>query len=146
MKYARIINNIAVDTRTESPEGCFTPNIVAEFVEVPDEVQDGWSNESGQWAEPAALVPVPTEQAVPVPPTVSPIEFMLLFTGQERVSIKAERASDPIIEDFMSLVEDPRLTGVNLALQSTQDALEYLVSKSLITEDRRLEIIEGQLK
>lgn len=146
MKYARILNHTAVDVRTESPEGCFTPNIVAEFVEVPDEVQDGWSNESGTWSAPAAPDPVEPTPATVVPPTVSPIEFMLLFTTQERVAIKTARAGDPIIEDFMSIVEDPRLTGVNLALQSTQDALGYLAAESLIGADRPAEILKGEVK
>jgi hypothetical protein len=142
MKYARIINSIAIDVRTDSPEGCFTPNIVAEFVEVPDQVEEGWSNKRGTWTAPVPFTPEP---AAVVPPTVSPIEFMLLFTAQERVAIKAARASDEIIEDFMSIVEDPRLTGVNLALQSTQNALEYLVFKGLITEDRKAQIVLGKV-
>lgn len=145
MRYARIINHIAVDTRTESPEGCFTPNISAEFVEVPDEVQDGWSNESGAWDAPVVLEQVTPGPAATVPPTVSPIEFMLLFTAPERVSIKGARATDPIIEDFLSIVEDQRLTGVNLALQSTQDALSYLVAMSHITEERKAEILLGKV-
>lgn len=146
MKYARIVNHIAVDVRTESPEGCFTPNIVAEFVSVPDEVENGWSNENGTWAAPNAPDPVEPTPITVTPPTVSPIEFMLLFTAQERVAIKAARETDPIIEDFMSIVEDPRLTGVNLALESTQDALAYLAAETLIAADRPAEILKGEIK
>ena len=61
MKYARIINNQAIDVRTESPEGCFTPNIVAEFQSVPDEVHDNWTVSGGVWSAPAVIAPhVPT--------------------------------------------------------------------------------------
>ena len=57
MKYARIQNTYAVDVRSDSPEGCYTPNIVAEFVEVPDEVMDGWILTNGTWAAPVIYTP-----------------------------------------------------------------------------------------
>lgn len=80
------------------------------------------------------------------PPKVSPVEFKLLFTAGERVAIKAARASDPVIDDFFSIIEDPRLTHVNLGLQSTQDALGYLETKGLITDARRVQILAGQVQ
>lgn len=83
---------------------------------------------------------------VGVVPSVSPIEFKLLFSAQERVAIKAARQTDPVIEDFFSIVEDPRLTHVNLALQSTQDALTYLEVNGFITTERRQEILAGQVQ
>lgn len=83
---------------------------------------------------------------VGVAPSVSPIEFKLLFSAQERVAIKAARQTDPVIEDFFSIVEDPRLTHVNLGLQSTQDALAYLKAKGIITTSRRQEILAGQVQ
>ena len=60
MKYARIQDGIAVDVRSESPVGCFTDNIVAEFVTVPDEVQNGWLYDNGAFTAPP-LPPVPTQ-------------------------------------------------------------------------------------
>ena len=63
MKYARIQNTYAVDVRLESPEGCYTPNIVAEFVEVPDEVMDGWILTDGTWAAPVIYTPSAEELA-----------------------------------------------------------------------------------
>jgi hypothetical protein len=60
MKYSRIVNNTAVDTRSDSPVGFYTENIANEFVVVPDEVMAGWSNSSGAW-----LAPVPPPEATP---------------------------------------------------------------------------------
>ena len=60
MQYARIQNGIAVDIRSDSPAGCFTDNIVAEFVTVPDEVQNGWLHSNGVFTAPPAP-PVPTQ-------------------------------------------------------------------------------------
>lgn len=142
--FARIINNVAVDVST-NPQEQFHPDIATEFEPVPDDVQAGWArNEAGEWEAPA-----PTPEPTPAPtesPKVSPVEFKLLFTAGERVAIKAARASDPVIDDFFSIIEDPRLTHVNLGLQSTQDALGYLETKGVITDARRVQILAGKIQ
>jgi hypothetical protein len=142
--FARIINNVAVDVST-NPQEQFHPDIAAEFEPVPDDVQAGWArNEAGEWVAPA-----PTPEPTPAPtesPKVSPVEFKLLFTAQERVAIKAERGNDLMIDDFFEIVEDPRLTHVNLGLKSTQDALGYLETKGLITDARRVQILAGKIQ
>jgi hypothetical protein len=43
---------MAVDVRETDPEGHYTPNIVAEFLMVPDDVQDGWILANGVWTNP----------------------------------------------------------------------------------------------
>lgn len=63
MAFARIINGVAVDVRATSPDGCYTPNIVAEFVEVADEVQNGWVLVDGVLTAPAPHVPTAEEIA-----------------------------------------------------------------------------------
>lgn len=64
MKYARIINNYAIDVREVSPEGYFTPNIAAEFIQVPDTVENGWILNNGEWLAPEPLPNTPE----PLPP------------------------------------------------------------------------------
>jgi hypothetical protein len=149
MKYARIINSTAVDVATD-PATQFHPSLAAEFVEVPDEVERGWTvNESGVWSAPA---PAPEPEPQPERPSVSPIEFRLLFTSPERVMLKQLRATDLILDDFLSIAEDLRLTHVNLALKSTQDGVAYaigqLVAAGTIAEadaaDRIEQILSGQ--
>lgn len=68
MKWARKVNNFAVDVRTVDPEGFYTPQVVAEFIIVPDEVQEDWwfNDETQQW-QPEAPPPPPP----PPPPTPS---------------------------------------------------------------------------
>ena len=62
MKWARKVNNFAVDVRTTSPEGCYTEQIVAEFIIVPDEVENMWVyvEETQTWAsqEPQPVIEV----------------------------------------------------------------------------------------
>lgn len=142
MKHARIVNNTAVDVRAESPEGCFTPEIVAEFVQVPDEVESGWTLENGIWTAPPE--PEPTPEPTPAPteaPKVSTIEFKLLFTSGERIAIKS--STDPVVQDFYEITNDPRLTHVDLGLRSTQDAIAYLVHVGILTQVRADAILAG---
>lgn len=140
--YARIINNVAVDV-SSNPAEQFHPSIAEQFEPVPDAVQPGWRLVDGTWKAPE---PAPQPEPAPVYPQVSPVQFTLLFTSPERVAIKAARTTDLVIDDFFDIVEDPRLTFVDLGLQSTQDALSYLVSVGLLTAERREQILTGQLQ
>jgi hypothetical protein len=146
MKYARIVNGAALDVRTESPEGCFTPNIVAEFVEVPDEVETGWTLNGGVWSAPVIPEPAPAPTPVEVMPKLSPIEFKLCFTAAERIALKTLRATDSIVDDWMTILDDPRLTEVNLNLASTQAAVDYLASVGVINETRAGQIKRGEMQ
>lgn len=142
MKNAWIENNIIRDIANGNPDELFHPDIAKLYdTEVPDDAAngDGWID--GQLVKPVIPDPVPVEPPAPVPPKVSPVEFKLLFTSVERVAIKA--STDAIVQDFFSIVEDPRLTHVDLALKSTQDALSYLEALSLIAEGRKDEILTG---
>jgi hypothetical protein len=66
MKYARIVDNKVWETFTP-PTGvdiseCFTPELVAQFVECPDNVEQNWTVENGTFIEPV-IIPIeePTE-------------------------------------------------------------------------------------
>ena len=159
MKYARVANGIAVDVRATSPEGLFHPDVAAEFIQVDSEVQDGWGvvtevryDEGGVGTEVLRFVPPvvpaplpPPKSPTPTPPQVSPVEFKMLFASAERVAIREARKTDAVVDDFLDLVEDPRLTYVDLALPSVQAALQYLVAVELLTEERVPEILSGKV-
>ena len=143
MKFARIVNNTAVDTRTDSPEGCFHPDIAAQFVEVPDQVEDGWTLIEGEWTAPVIPDPVIPEPVAVIPPKVGPIEFQMLFTMAEQIAI--EDSVDRVVRRFMKLVDDPRLPYVDLSLNSVGDALDYMTAIGLLTAGRKAEILTGKL-
>jgi hypothetical protein len=149
MKKAWIENGVIRDICPGDPDELYRPEVAELYnTDVPDEAENGDAWVDGALVKrPAAPETAPesiSHQAQRS--TVSPVEFKLLFTPQERVAIKSARASDPVIEDFMEIVEDPRLTYVDLNLRSTQDALGYLVAKGILTEDRKAQIIEGTLQ
>lgn len=127
MKFARIENGVVVELFDDDPRGRFHPALT--FHEVTDDIRIG-----APFVAPALLL------------TVSPVEFKLLFTPAERVAIQAARATDPVIEDFMAIVEDPRLTHVDLGLKSTREALAYLGAQGLITAERVQAILSGVLQ
>ena len=104
MKQARIINDVAVDVVVGDPTELFHPDIATQFEPVPDEVEAGWLRDTatGAWSEPALIESQPNVPAES--PKVSPVEFKLLFTAQERVAIKAARGNDPVIDDFFSIM------------------------------------------
>ena len=141
MKFSRIVNSTAVDTRTESPDGFFHLDVAAQFVEVPEQVEDGWTVADGVWSAPVIPEPVVPPAPVVVPPKVGPIEFQMLFTMAEQIAI--EDSTDRVVRRCMKLVEDPRMAYVDLSLQSVGDALDYMTGIGLLTAGRKAEILTG---
>jgi hypothetical protein len=151
MKWARIINNVAIETTDVDPVGRFSPEIVWEKVST--DITPNSTRNGSVWTIAPVPEPVQTERAPDISDIkISPIEFKLLWTAQERVSIKSLRESDPITDDFFDIIDDVRLTYVNLSLQSTQQAVDYLLTKlvaatviqSADVPVRRAAILSGQ--
>lgn len=151
MKTAWIENNQIIDVCTGNPSECYHPDIARHYyTDVPDDTLPGAVLIDGEWVNPVLSEPAPAEMVTP-DVTVSPVEFKLLWLPQERVAIKDMRATDPVVDDFYELIEDPRLTVVNLSLASTQQAVDYLLQKlaqaGVLTEsevmERRDAILSG---
>ena len=141
MKYARVVADTAVDVRTEAPEGFFTPEVVAEFVEVPDQVENGWLLKDGVWsAPPPAPEPQPPAQLIPL---IGPVAFQMLFKIEELVAIDAAKETYPVVRIFWNLLNDPRTDVVDRNLKTVQDGLRYLEAKGLIGAGRAQEILTG---
>lgn len=149
--FARIINDAVVDV-SSNPAEQFHPSIAADFQPVPDEVRQGWKHVNGTWQAPEQPV-APPGPAAPRP-QVSPIQFKLLWASPERLTLKAARASDPVLDDFFDIIEDPRLTHIDLGLTSTQQGIDYCMSKlvaanvlqSADVPARREQILSGQFQ
>lgn len=64
----------------------------------------------------------------------TPLEFMQRFTVAERVAVRAARLTDPVIDDFLALLE---MAGdVRSDSATVQQGLGYLVSVNLLTGAR----------
>lgn len=145
--YARIINGVAIDV-SANPENSFHPHVAKEFVEVPDQVSHGWKLTGSQWVAPVFAAPTPdlpvdTVQAGNFKPT--PPEFLLLLTLQERVAIRAAGPTDLVIEDLLRMLDDPRVTFIDLANPSVVEALNYLTTTEppLLTAQRAARVLAG---
>jgi hypothetical protein len=77
---------------------------------------------------------------------LSPVQFKLCFTPQERIAIKKAVETDEMLADFWEILNDPKLTKVDLSIQSTKDAVKYLGSLGLIETSRVDEILSGNIK
>lgn len=147
MRKAWIENDRIRDICPGDPAELYHPDVAAFYTtDVPDDAAngDGWID--GQLVKPEPPAPVDPPAPEVVYPKVSPVEFMLLFTSPERVAIKSQRQNDPVIDDFMDIIEDTRLTHVDLGLKSTQDALDYFVFKTILTPERKAEILAGTVQ
>lgn len=147
--YARIVDGVAVDLFT--PQDGFTlkdswhKDIAAEFVEVPANVTMGSTVDAkGKWT--IAAAPVEPEPPI-IYQKVSPMTFQMLFTSPERIAIRAKVAApDAILADWWAIVTSPQLTEVDLGLSSVQQALAYLATLNIITEDRKTQILAAQIQ
>ena len=75
---------------------------------------------------------------------MTPIEFRLLFVSAERIAIKTAAKTDPVVEDFWSIINDPELTQVNVADPQIIEALDYLVTLTILTPARETTILLGK--
>lgn len=149
MKYAWIENNKVRDIVAIDPFTLFHADVAKNYsTEVEDTVEDNAELVDGVWVNP--VIPEPDPNYVPplpekVYPKVSPVEFKMLFTVQERVAIKGARTTDEILQDGFEILEDTRLTTVDLGLTSVQGLIDYMVTLTLITAKRAEEIKSGKI-
>ena len=148
---ARIIDDVAIDVTDGDPALIYGPELAGQFEAVPDEVRPQWRRDGETWSPPPE--PAPAASAPARLLQVSPPAFKLLFTSAERLAIRAARAyagadeqaltAKAVIDDWFDIVDDPRLTVVDLALPATVAGLEFLVALGILTQERCDEILGG---
>ena len=147
MKYAWIENNKIRDIVEVDPFTIFHADVAKNYsTEVEDNVKDNAELIDGVWVNPVTPEPDP-DYEIPEPEKVyskvTPLEFKMLFTSQERIAIKEAKATDAILQDGFEILDDPRLTMVDLGLASVQGLIDYMVTLELLTTERADEIKSG---
>lgn len=139
---AWIENNRVREICKGEPSELYHPDIAKNFdTEIDEDVLVGAELVKGVWINPTIDEPItPTVEYA----KISPIEFKMLFTVSERLAINPLKQSDEIINDWFGILDDVRLTTVDLGLKSTQDALSHLVTLEILTEDRKLQILRNE--
>lgn len=115
-KFTRLdAHGVAIEVCSAEAHATHEPTLAATFIECPDSVTAGATLISGTWQ-----AFVPPEPPAPRPPRVTPPQFFLLFTMAEQVALEGLRSSTPWLNLFFKRLEDPRLTEVDLSLESVQ--------------------------
>lgn len=142
MKKAWIENNVIRDIAHSDPMSIFHKDVAINYsVDVPDTAENGATLTNGTWVNLAIIV----AEGV-IPPKLTPIEFKMCFTSQERIDIQALKATDPVIADAYLILDDMRLTEVNLSLTSNIALIDYLATKvTLLTPLRVADIKAGKI-
>ena len=122
-----------VDTTTRDPATCFHPSLAREFIQCPDEVENGWY----KWTDGTFHKTFEPYWRT----LLSRIEFLTLFTLQERAAIREAAKTDAIIEDILGLVAIAEI--IDMTDKNTIDGLDYIANKGLITAERCAEIKKG---
>lgn len=141
---AWIENNAVRDLCPGNPHELYHPDIAALYdIEVPEGTTQGAMLVEGVWTNPVIPEPVAPEPVAPIPPKLTPVQFKMCFTPQERIAIKAARATDPVLQDAYEILDDPRLTEVDLTLASVQGLIDYLCTLNLLTTERIAQVKMG---
>lgn len=143
MKKARIIDGIAVDV-CDKPEDVFHPTLCQQFIEVPDDIQTGYMLVDGEWIKPTTPEEIVIQEPQVSTIKVSTFDFKLLLTSAERVAVNESKATDALVNDFFSLIDDPRMTTIDLTLRSTKDIINHLVTINILTPQRAEDILANK--
>lgn len=121
MNYARISDSVAVETWTDgglglSPADVFVPDLAAQFVVVPDQVQAGWLLKDGSWSAPESVETIASLGTI-----ITRAAFRARFTQAEKVTIELAGLDDP------SATIDARSQAAAIrTYQKDVDAAEYI--------------------
>lgn len=159
MRYARVLDGIAVDVSDADPTDIFHPLLASQFVQVPDDVVTGsrWIDDA--WVEPSS----PSFDPASAPPRqLALIDFLRLFTTAEKAGFNALRKTVAGLppEDYAS--DDPAvqaLVGFEVGLThydalraglieldnaETIEWLGLLVPLGVLTEARLAQVLAGE--
>ncbi|EEE46676.1 hypothetical protein [Roseibium alexandrii] len=150
MKFARIASGIAVEVISWDPSGRYPADWV--WVECPENTVQGAAYDGNTFTNPPE--PVVAEPETESRREVSPVEFKMLFTSAERIAINNKRKDTStenetvkaVLDDWYSIVDDPRLSAVNLQLQSTIDGVNFLVTIGILTAERAVQVLAGEIQ
>ena len=78
-------------------------------------------------------------EAAPVPRTITKLEYLRRFTTDERVAIRAAAVANPVLDDYLKLMELAQ--EINLDDTDTVAAVQLLEQSGLIAAGRAAEVL-----
>lgn len=85
------------------------------------------------WLEAGGVI-APYEAPAPAPKSWTPLEFMELFSEEERIAIRALARQNPQIEDWLDLLRASSAVEAND--DRTQQGLAAMVQVGVLTQER----------
>lgn len=91
----------------------------------------------------SVLAETEVEEASNLTPT--PMQFLLMLTGPEQVAIRKAAETDPYVQILVQMVDDTRLTFVELSNPTVIEAIQYLTTTTpaLLTKERAARLLKG---
>jgi hypothetical protein len=75
-------------------------------------------------------------------PIIDPVSFMMLFPTASRVALRS--STDPVIADFLRMLDDTRLTTVDRNKTGVIEAIDYVSTAANLTQDEIERVKTGQ--
>lgn len=152
-QWARFEGNVAVEVTAIDPAGRFPHDV--QWIDVsgleaitPNSVRDangGWTiAPAGDPFVPVEPQPQPQPEAPPPDTRITRLALLNRFLMEERIAIRTKAATDPVVQDFMSLVD--AATWIDLGRADTQQGINLLVAKELITASRGAAILNDPIQ
>lgn len=159
MKFARVVDEVAVEVTDEDPAGRFHPLLAEQFEAVPDVVEAGWVRSGGEWQAGEALEE-PSEPYVPVQLAI--IDLLRRFTHTELTLYLAKEAQARALTPadyaaaaggdaelqllvgfrlFLTFFDSLRTGVIEINHPQTVDGLSLLVPLGVISPERLPEIL-----
>ena len=161
MKFARIIERVAVDVIEGVAAELFHPDVAVDFVEVPEDVIVGSQLVDGVWIDPAPEAPAPEPVDLG---QMAIIDFLRLFHGEEldrfnecEVQCNALTPADYLaaregdlakmalvgFKRFLTFYYALRAGLIELRHTETIQGLSLLVPLGVLTEERLQTVLAG---
>lgn len=148
-KFARFDNNVVLETFVgEDVNAAFHPSIASQFVQVPDDVQPGYTKNGNSYEAPPAPEPVEQPETPTTPPNytgyneIEFVQFVQTISGMtdEKLLEFYEDTSTPIRALRLKLEKlgTYRLTPLNPVVS---DGLNKLIAADYITEQHKVAIL-----
>lgn len=122
-------NGVLADVTEINPAKIFLAEYAAQFIEVPDDTVNGDIRDAkGKIQKRKIELP----QEVTLDKNVSEADFLGFLTRDERKAVKAARASDEDLDDFMTMLEKRGV--VNMSDADNQSDVKAFVAAKLISQ------------
>jgi hypothetical protein len=126
--------------RATDPKGNVTEYVAD--VPNPEHLGDGWRLEEVVTVEPSPDDPVVTDsRKYGGRRILSRLEFLELFTAEERIAVRQARGSSAALDDYLYLME--LADEVNLDSPKTQGGVMMLEQAGILASGRAQEILNG---